>query len=47
MKPRTVIVLLIALVAGVAASLATYDMVRHQPHTARTPTDDADPGLTP
>ena len=50
MKARTIVTLVIALVAGLFASLATYQLVRDHPHAARAPRadrGDSDPGLTP
>ena len=50
MKLRTAILLLIALVAGVVAAVATHDLVDRAPHSPeaqpRSQTD-SDPGLAP
>ena len=46
MKLRTVILLLVAVVAGVVTALATYGVVHNTPHQAPG-SDASDSGLTP
>ena len=48
MKPRTIILLILALLIGAAAGVATYDLTRNVPVGAsRASNADEDVGLTP
>ncbi|HXQ13079.1 MAG TPA: hypothetical protein VN814_00490 [Caulobacteraceae bacterium] len=47
MRTRTIVAVILAIVIGVCASIATYRLTNHQPHSPAKARDDADVGLTP